>query len=210
MSNNVGFAFAILTMMFALGLSYQIGKENNWYTKTAILAFKGLTTFLAAVLALYAYSITASIAALLMTLGLLLCALADVLLEINFLTGTACFALGHLAYIAAFIMRKPPQINSIIIFLIFVLISSLAAYHAHKKMRNAILPYFAYSLIISVMVAVSISQPWMTAAGAVLFAVSDAIIARRLINPQKNPWDRTCILLYYSAQFLLAASFVFF
>lgn len=206
MSYSLGFALAMLLMMFSLGVSYQIAKETGWFGKPATLVFKGLTTFVAAVLALYAYSISGAEYALVLAVGIALCALADVLLELHFLSGTACFAAGHILYITAFIKRSPPQTANILVFLVLAGISYLVMQRARKNMGNQVLPYFVYALIISCMVAMSIHQPMLATVGALMFAASDAIIARRLIKPQASDWDRACILLYYMAQYLLAAS----
>jgi hypothetical protein len=111
-TSRLGFSLSILMLMLATGSSCQLAGERGWYGRKARLAFKGLTTAFAAVLALYAYSETLQAYALVMAGGIILCASADVLLDLHFLSGTACFAAGHLAYIASFWMadacRHPP------------------------------------------------------------------------------------------------------
>ena len=116
------------------------------------------------------------------------------------------FALGHILYIISFWMRTPPGLPSLILFLALLLFTCYMRQRAQKKVGFSTLPHFAYSLLISLMASVALAQPVLTFIGATLFVVSDAIIARRLVFPDKSPWDRACILLYYSAQFLLAAS----
>ncbi len=64
----------------------------------------------------------------------------------------------------------------------------------------------AYALVIIAMLSLSLSQPPLTVLGAALFAVSDALIARRLIQPETRSFDNTCIALYYAGQYLLAVS----
>lgn len=203
---DLGFALSILAMMLALGFSYQIAGETNWYTKKQRLAFKGLTTLAAAALALYAYIRMGEAYALVMALGLLMCAVADVVLELRFLHGMAFFAAGHLAYIVSFWLRRPPGLLSLLVFLALALLSSGVTRWARKKVDFSLKPYWAYALVIGLMVSLAAAQSWPVFLGAALFAASDAIIARRLIFPDKAPWDRACIALYYTAQFILAAS----
>lgn len=206
MSRDVGFTLSILVLMLASGTAYQLSGERQWYTKSARLAFKGLTTFFACILALFAYAQTGQQYALVMAFGILLCAIADVLLEINFLWGTGCFAAGHVLYLVSFIQRRPPGLPSFVLFVVLALTSTTIMLRFRKQVEFNLLPFYAYSLIIGGMVAVALAQHPLVFLGAALFAVSDAIIARRLLFPKKNPWDRACILLYYLAQFTLAAT----
>lgn len=201
---SLGFSLAILVMMLFLGFTYQIACETQWYTVKQKLAFKGLTTLMAAILALYAYWTSGQAFALVMAIGLALCAFADVLLELNFLAGMAFFAAGHLAYILSFWLRKPPGPLSLAVFLCLSLLSTLVARWAKGKVGFDLKPYWAYALIIGAMVSLAAAQSWPVFLGAALFAASDAIIGRRLVFPDKDPWDRACIALYYTAQFLLA------
>ena len=206
MSMHFIISLCVLVMMTATGISYQVGGERKWYSKRTILFFKGLTTLLASLLALYAYTQTGQSFALILAIGIAVCAAADVMLELHFLTGMGIFALGHVLYIISFWMRTKPRLPSLILFLVLLVFTSYMRQRAQEKVGFSTLPHFAYSLLISLMASVALAQPILTFIGAMLFVVSDAIIARRLVFPDKNPWDRACILLYYSAQFLLAAS----
>lgn len=206
MSSRAGFALSILLLMLGTGLAYQLDCEKGWYGRRARLAFKGLTTAFAGLLALYAYAVGGQPAALLMAVGIFVCALADILLELRFKAGMFTFALGHLAFCASFLMRQPPGLCSLALFLLLLAFVSVTAYRIRGRVAFGVLPFYAYALIISLMLSLAAAQPWPVFAGAALFVVSDAIIARRLVYPERNPWDRACILLYYLAQFLLAAT----
>ena len=209
MSPSILFALSMLGLMLASGLTYQFSCEESWFTKPVRLAFKGLTTLLAALLALYAYGESGQTYALLMVLGLVLCAVADVLLELHFLSGTACFALAHGVYVASFWMRKGPGWPSLVLYLCLALALSLAALWIHRTKKMQVLPFYLYALVISAMLALALAQPIWVLLGAVLFAVSDGLIARRMIFPDKDPLDRAVIGLYYLAQYILAASLLF-
>lgn len=108
--------------------------------------------------------------------------------------------------IASFIQRNAPGLPSLLLFAALVLLASFVALRFGPRASLDIRPYFAYALIISLMVASALAQPLPVFFGAVLFMVSDGIIARRLLDAEKAPWDRACILLYYAAQFTLAVT----
>lgn len=196
----------LFVMMLITGTSYQISSEKKCRSAAARLALKGGTTALAGLYALYVYLLFGQPFMLLMAIGILLCAAADVLLEIKFLWGTACFAAGHLFYIASFIIRKAPVLPSLLLFFALVLFIFFVVRRFGHQAETDIRPYFAYALVISLMVSSALAQPFPVFLGALLFMVSDGIIARRLLFPDKNPWDRACILLYYAAQFILAVT----
>lgn len=86
----------LFAMMLIVGTGYQLSSERKCCSAAARLALKGTATALAGLFALYVYLIFGQTYMLLMVIGLFLCAAADVLLEIRFLWGTACFAAGHL------------------------------------------------------------------------------------------------------------------
>ncbi len=206
--SHLGLVILLFVLMALLGTTYQVMSESGRQKDEVRLAFKGGTTALAGLYALYTYFVHGQDYMLVLSLGIFLCAAADVLLEIKFIWGTACFALGHLFFIASFLLRALPALPSLILFLALLTLSSLVTLLVPGKDKKARLPYYAYSLIISLMVALALAQPPLVFLGAVLFMLSDAIIARRLLFPEKNPWDRACILLYYLAQFVLAISLV--
>ncbi len=206
MTRDAWAALTALAVMAVLGLGYQLSKQNGWYTRRTTLAFKGLTTLTAAMLALYAFCLREEPYAFVLAAGLLLCAAADVMLEHRFHLGMALFASGHFAYILSFFLRGAPGLLSFVVFFVTAFTAALAACSVRRKVGFNVLPYFAYALVIIAMLSLSLSQPPLTVLGAALFAVSDALIARRLIQPEARSFDNTCIALYYAGQYLLAVS----
>lgn len=206
--SHTALMLCLLPMMFFMGTSYQLACEKQWYTKKTRLLLKGGTTALAGLFALYTWLVYGQTYMLLMALGILLCAMADVLLEIRFIWGTACFAAGHILYIVSFVIRNKPSWQSLLLFLLLAAFAAFMTKRQGHKANMDVRPYFAYALVISLMVAAALAQPRLVLLGALLFMFSDAIIARRLLNPDKDPWDRACIALYYTAQFILAVSLV--
>ena len=129
-------------------------------------------------LGLYALSQRAWLAGL----ALLLCATGDVLLEIVFVAGMAAFALGHIVYIFCFLewgrtlganKRDYPAAGIVIV------ISLLLMAWFFPGLGELMIPALIYQLIITTLVATAlvVKAPMLARLGAVLFMISDTLIA---------------------------------
>lgn len=203
---RLGVALCALAAMLVLGISYQVGGRKGWYSGGLRLLLKGSTTLVAALLAAYGAGLSGLDAHWLLALGIAVCALADVTLEKHFVLGMANFALGHLLYIAAFLLLGPVRPLSLAAFAALALLIFLAVPRLKPRLDQPIQPFILYALIIGAMLALALSQRPITAIGALLFVISDSMIFYRLFRPAGPRSDDLCIALYYSAQFLLALS----
>jgi len=155
-------------------------------------------------LGLYALSQRAWLAGL----ALLLCATGDVLLEIVFVAGMAAFALGHIVYIFCFLewgrvlganKRDYPAAGIVII------ASLLLMGWFFPGLGELMIPALIYQLIITTMVATAlvVKAPMMARLGAVLFMISDTLIAvGKFTNvdvPPGSVW-----ITYAGAQIMIA------
>ena len=151
--------------------------------------------------------------------GLLACAAGDVFLlsrksEKLFMGGMAAFAIGHLAYVWAFIQNISGDYSiTVMASCIFTLFSTAIffAWLKPKLSQDMRLPVFFYTLIILSMVLTSITINRQGAfilapIGAIMFAISDMFVARdRFVKPDaKNAFAITP--LYFGAQVLFALS----
>ncbi len=152
-------------------------------------------------------------------LGLLLCALGDLLLmfesERSFLAGLLAFLSGHLLYIVAF-MQLPTNANAVWASLLPVVLLVLGSLrwlspHLQGSMRIAV-P--AYILVIATMLLAA-GATWGTSAAPIIvagawgFAISDLAVARRQFvraSMVNGLWGTP---LYFGSQLLLAASLAF-
>lgn len=141
-------------------------------------------------------------------LGLLFCALGDVLLELVFVYGMAAFAIGHLFYIAAFVeWGRVLGLNKrdIPVAIIVVIISAGLLVWLFPGMGDLTAPAIAYQFIITTMVCMAfiVKAPVLARLGAVLFMLSDTLIAAgRFANvdvPPGSVW-----ITYAGAQILIA------
>ena len=162
------------------------------------------------VLGLYALSQRA----ILVGLGLLFSAAGDVFLELDglFVAGMGAFGLAHVFYTAAFvgIIRRDGLNRSGWPFAVAVLAASIALgiwFAPGQAEMGLAIPATAYSVIISIMVisAVMSKAPLMAKLGAVIFMLSDTLIAIGMFAKQPVPIGSVWIT-YAGAQIMLAWS----
>lgn len=161
-------------------------------------------------LALFAAASGARLAAL----GLLLCSAGDVLLEIDgmFIGGMAAFALGHVCYAAIFIgLIRSHGMNRRDMPVAVVVVLAVAGLSVWliPGMGALLIPSLLYmGVILTMAVSALLSKSPMTARmGALLFVVSDSILAARLYQDADTPPGAVWIT-YALAQILLAWGFV--
>lgn len=205
---DYGIAALCFMVMTGLYLRYMAEKYRKDRNKKRELAFKGGATLTAALLAAYGFGTYPTASHGLLLLGLCVCAVADVVLDLHFLAGTAAFGLGHLCYCGAYIAAKTPGWGSLAVFLaLCAVIGPLYPRLKRHAAPDSALPYLIYALLISAMLALALSQRPLLLAGAALFVVSDALLLARIIRkiPSRG-YDYLCLGIYFLAQYLIAAS----
>lgn len=159
----------------------------------------------------------------LMLLGLVFGFVGDVLLEsqavfpkkqrLLFVAGLASFLLGHVFYIIVFARLAPVGwLHFAVAAIVFALVMALKA--AFKvDPGKMLIPVMAYVAVISLMVGFAVGAyvaapgqlTMLVLVGALLFLVSDALLAYIYFGPKKVKPLRACNLsFYYAAQILLA------
>lgn len=208
MDAALGFCLSVLVMMGASGALYHLTSTRDWYGKGVRYLLKGGTTLMAAMLAVYGAAHSGISAHWWLAAGLIICAAADVLLEVWFKIGVLAFGLGHLCYIRAMLLLSPFDASALWRFLSLAVICVGAAYAARKRVKEPPLMLLAYGLVLSFMLALALGQRPALAIGAALFLFSDSLIFLRLVFPDRRPHDGLCILTYWMAQYLIALSTV--
>jgi len=146
--------------------------------------------------------------------ALMLCMLGDVFLMFRpaFLAGLVSFLLGHLAYLAAFAGRLPPNSWPARWALPLLLVSVAAALWLGPHLGRRRSPVLAYLVVITLMVwgAGSVvlggKGPWVLAAGAGLFYLSDLAVARDRLVVKRFASRTWGLPAYYLGQLLFALS----
>jgi uncharacterized membrane protein YhhN len=150
-------------------------------------------------------------------LGLVLGAVGDLLLIPRerarlFLAGMNAFLLGHVAYVVAFAMPPLHGVGAAgAVLVMLVAGGALARWLLPKTPEDFRLPVTSYLAVVGVMVVLAVSAvaagaPWLIAAGAIGFALSDVSVARdRFVQPGfvNRLWG---LPLYFASQMLIALS----
>lgn len=162
-----------------------------------------------------------------LTVGLALGALGDFLLVLpnnrGFLGGLAAFLLGHLAFVLLFLasgasldlLTVSPWRS--IVALVVVAAILAATFQIVPRARGLRFPVAIYVAVIGAMVLTALALPsllYFATIGAILFAISDFILAQEefvldAAAPQRRWTGPLLWALYYSAQVLIAAAFLF-
>ena len=152
-------------------------------------------------------------------LGLLLCALGDILLEASdatFLFGLIAFLLGHVAYIVAFTRdsRRFFPLGAGLAFGYGVLVYAYLT--TAGDLGAMAVPVLVYMLVICAMAwraaaRVGVAEivrasAWAGLAGALFFTASDTVLSLRMFDTPVNLGGVTVMLTYWIGQTLIAFS----
>ncbi|MBQ9132940.1 MAG: lysoplasmalogenase [Clostridia bacterium] len=150
-----------------------------------------------------------------MALGLLVCMIGDVVLNIWFIPGALIFAVGHLFYFAAYCCRmrfaKKDLLPSAILFAASALIiTAVPIFDFGSPLMKGIC--LVYAFVISCMVGKALANLFreqsavtvLTAVGSILFYVSDFMLLLNIFAGAPPITDTLCLFTYFPAQCLLA------
>jgi len=146
--------------------------------------------------------------------GLLLSLVGDVLIETSFVGGLAVFLLAHVAYVSAFLAdTKQKHLVRALPIAVYAVGVTAFLWRNLGDLRAAVV---AYVIAISAMVwragarvgRAGAPRPgeWAGLAGAILFALSDTLIALDRFHAPVPHARITIILLYWAGQLGIAAS----
>ena len=192
--------------------------SEKWQKKTSIYISKPLTTFLILLLGVVGVEHNINIPALygwLIVVGLAFSILGDIFLMLEkdyFIAGLVAFLMAHLCYIVAFYWVLPGLAFWPLI--ILILYGVLVYSKLHKSLAEMKAPVVVYLCVILVMVWLAWCV-WLTNLsigglfifiGALIFAISDTILALGKFvksGPNTQLW---VMATYYVAQALIALS----
>ncbi len=198
-------AWACGLAMMISGSRYMSARKVTGPSRRALI-LKGGTTLLAAIPAVYALFSGGGTFTLWVMIGIMLCATADVILELHFQGGMLAFGLGHICFIAAFV--SDGGIGPVH-FAAWALLSLAAVFYVRKaaeKSTEGKMPFMIYGLVIAAMLTASLTRGSLAVTGAALFVLSDSILLWGLLRPKPGYFDAAIMLSYWGAQFLLGVS----
>lgn len=150
----------------------------------------------------------------LLTMGLALSTAADVILNMQFISGAVCFALAHVIYFSAYCVRHPFRwkdmgLIAVVAAVGLAVVNLPVFFIADTGMRLMIM---AYSVVISFMLGKSIQNAFtyramaegLLAAGSTLFWVSDLMLALELFSAGGRLAHTLCLFTYFPGQVILA------
>lgn len=150
-----------------------------------------------------------------LTLALVLSALGDLLLALKdqqrfFVPGLGSFLAAHVAYVAIFLPRTVvPDGGALIVIAFSVAASGVFVATLAPKLGKLKLPVFAYFAVIMTMVAAAWSiheASWLLGAGALVFALSDSLIAVRKFLAPFPGINQAVWVTYCAAQFMIVTA----
>lgn len=157
------------------------------------------------------------------TLGLLLSLGGDVALMFSssraFLAGLVSFLLAHVVYAIAFTLPNGFHPQDLITGALLLVLAAATYLYLRPGLGRMKGPVILYILVISFMVNRAVStffgdafttqQAWLVTLGAILFWLSDLVLA---VNRFRRPlrWERLSLFPYYGGQVLIALSAAYF
>lgn len=206
---------AVMVFFYLCGFQRRSGaKKSKMAGRGWGFACKCIPTLCTALLCLTGCLLQGGAAHWWLFVGLCLCTLADGVLDVRFVPGMGLFALGHGCYITAFCLENAPAWPQLGVFL--VLSCALwGAYVYIKQKQTEPLPFplglgVLYGMVLFAMLSLSLGQSGVLMLGAVLFVVSDVMLALgilRILRGKKS--DYICLAVYYLAQYLIGLSVFF-
>jgi len=203
-----------LTTFLIMPIHYRwIGHVNhNWMLITKVLP----TLICAAFAGVALISRGGERYAWLVFTGLCICAAADVMLGVHFVTGGALFLLGHLFYMAAFCTRQRPDKWSLVVFAAALALLWLFVWHFKPRIHPPLLfaGVLLYAAALAALLALSLPMPFrsfsartlLAALGAIIFVLSDMGVCHGMLYRIPKKLDFTYLGIYYLAQLLLGLS----
>lgn len=141
-----------------------------------------------------------------------LCALADALLELQFIAGVVAFGAAHACLIFWLWAEASPGVASLIVWLAAYAVGALLFCRDIPKLGKMTVPCFVYLAVLGGAVALAVPLPfalgahyWPVAIGTGCFFVSDMMVAKMELVGRSKKLQKPVMVLYWAALYLIAA-----
>lgn len=143
----------------------------------------------------------------------LLCAAADVLLELHFLVGMGLFGAAHICLIIALWQAYPPTVWTLVLWAAALLAAAFVFRRELPHMGMVALPSILYVALLSGTLALGVTSlfrpgglaAWPLALGALCFFISDLMVAKQEFSGLPSSYQKPVMVLYWAALYLIAA-----
>ena len=149
--------YMTIIAMILFGIAYGCLRER---AGRRALALKALATSMAVTAGLYGAVQSQDTAGWLIVAGLVLCMIADVVLEIRMVGGIGIFGAGHLCFIAAFWLMSPPTPGTLLLFLAIYVAAIGMFRHEIAGLGGLKVPAFLYMAVLGFMVSMAVTSGW--------------------------------------------------
>lgn len=187
--------------------------------KAVALVCKGLGTLSAAALAAYGLCFLPAAGgwpyARWVLAGLVVCAAADVLLEIKLKIGGALFFGGHVLYVAAFVSAAPVSLWSVVTLPLAAAGLLVYLWHYREGIPGDLVRWLRiYAFALASLLAACLPPAWLNPAswtllgamGGAFFLLSDILLLRNKVEHRYGKARWVSLGIYYTAQVALGAS----
>lgn len=110
------------------------------------------------------------------TAGLLLCCIADAVININLIFGIALYMLGHFCFVLGFIKIRKPHLIQYILWIASALTISLLLWFVPEKPAQIKIAAIVYTLFMTAMVSFSFCGSTRIFLGGIIFGLSDILL----------------------------------
>jgi uncharacterized membrane protein YhhN len=169
----------------------------------------------AASLAVLAFLAVSGLKGKLLSMSLLFCAAADMVLLLAggkyFIIGLGLFLIAHLLFLITFSRDIRARKSQIPIILMVILYALLNAFVIAPYLKEMAIPVYIYMAVLALMVvfaAMRVSKNDWTLYGAIVFMVSDTMLAINKFMRPVPAVDYLCMTTYFLALFLIVFGYL--
>lgn len=141
-----------------------------------------------------------------------LCALADALLELQFVAGVVAFGAAHACLMVWLWGETSPGWAALIVWAAAYAVGALLFCRDIPKLGKMTVPCFTYLAVLGGALALAAPLPfklgadyWCVAIGALCFFVSDMMVAKMELVGCSKQLEKPIMVLYWAALYLIAA-----
>ncbi len=189
---------------------HHVKRNIKLYIKGICIGFPCLV-LLTGIVDLYSRGVVNYIS-LIFLAGMLICFAGDIILEIKFIRGGICFALGHCVYFAGLFLLFKGNLF-LLSAVVFVLLLSLGSVLTHINLSKKYRVYlYLYNAIVSASFSLALPLafsgepgPAAVGTGVMMLVVSDWVLAGNKLTGVTFYKSLVSLLLYFGGQLLIAA-----
>ena len=147
--------------------------------------------------------------------SLLICAAADIALELAggkyFVAGLGLFLIAHILFIITFSRDFKFQISKIPVIIMLIAYSKMVAFVLTPSLKELLIPVYIYVTaltLVGIFASLRAAKNDFTLYGAISFIISDSVLAINKFMMPVPVADYTVMVMYYLSLFLIVFGFL--